>query len=140
MTAPDLKPCPFCGGDVFHIQSWEGDSHDVGCFNSECPIKPNAWAETEDEAIAAWNTRAVDPAAIREAMADRIEQLVKERDEAERNETLCSNMAVNYLERAEVAESKLDKAVEFIQEVRRNGNTRLASMAIAVLIELEKTE
>jgi hypothetical protein len=40
-------------------------------------------------------------------MAERIEQLVKERDEAERNETLCSNMAVNYLERAEVAEAKL---------------------------------
>jgi len=67
MTAPDLKPCPFCGGDAFHIQSWEGDSHDVGCFNGECPVEPHAWAETEVEAIAAWNTRAVDPAAIREA-------------------------------------------------------------------------
>ena len=32
----------------------------------------------------------------------------------------------------------LDTAVEFIQEVRRNGDTRLASMAIAVLAEIEK--
>jgi hypothetical protein len=34
-------------------------------------------------------------------------------------------------------EAKLAKAVEFIEEVRRNGDTRLASMAIAVLAELE---
>jgi len=48
---------------------------------------------------------------------------------------------INILQaRAETAEAKLAKAVEFIQEVRRNGDTRLAFMAIAVLAELEKTE
>lgn len=34
-------------------------------------------------------------------------------------------------------EANLAKAVEFIQEVRRNGDTRLASMAIATLAEIE---
>jgi hypothetical protein len=34
-------------------------------------------------------------------------------------------------------EDKLAMAVEFIQEVRRNGDTRLASMAIATLAEIE---
>ncbi len=67
MTTPELKPCPFCGGEALAIQSWEGDAHDVGCFNGECIVEPHTWAETKDEAIAAWNTRAVDPAAIREA-------------------------------------------------------------------------
>jgi hypothetical protein len=108
----------------------------------------------QETAIAAWNTRAVDPAAIREAMADRIEQLVKERDEAERNETLCSNMAVNYLERAEHAEAKLAKAVEGLRmlvkldddyspfggELLRDRVVRTWEEARAVLAELEKTE
>ena len=68
MTEPDLKPCPFCGGEaIAHPCALEGDDHDVGCFNGECPVEPHTWAETKDEAIAAWNTRAVDPATIREA-------------------------------------------------------------------------
>ena len=40
--------------------------------------------------------------------------------------------------RVKELEDKLIRAVEFIQEVRRNGDTRLASMAIATLAELEK--
>jgi len=60
MTQPDLKPCPFCGGEASAISPDE-----VGCFNGECPSEPHVWAETE--AITAWNTRAIDPAVIREA-------------------------------------------------------------------------
>jgi len=60
MTEPDLKPCPFCGGEASAISPDE-----VGCFNGECPTEPHVWSETR--AIAAWNTRAIDPAAIREA-------------------------------------------------------------------------
>jgi len=68
MIMHDLKPCPFCGGEaIAHPCTLEGDDHDVGCSNGECPVEPYAWAETENEAIKEWNTRAVDPAAIREA-------------------------------------------------------------------------
>ena len=53
---------------------------------------------------------------------------------------------IEALEREAILDAKLladtqallDTAVEFIQEVRRNGDTRLASMAIAVLAEIEK--
>jgi hypothetical protein len=80
--------------------------------------------------------------------ADRIEQLVKERDEAEKNETLCSNMAVNYLERAEVAEAKLAKAAAALRwVVNAKGLTdpteygySAIKHARSVLAELEKTE
>jgi hypothetical protein len=68
MTEPDLNPCPFCGIEATAVHDDEYSSGwDVGCFNGECLVEPHAWAETKDEAIAAWNTRAVDPAAIREA-------------------------------------------------------------------------
>lgn len=140
MTDPDLKPCPFCGGDKNTIckTDYDGrDSYAVSCRYPEChgAIFTLGYGYFADkaEAIAAWNTRAVDPA------ADRIEQLVKERDEAERNETLCSNMAVNYLERAEVAESKLAKAVVTLREMLEDSEYWWP-YARATLAELEKTE
>ena len=73
---------------------------------------------------------------IEDAAADRIEELVKERDGLLR--VVTDNHVA--LLRAEAAEAKLAKAVEFFQEVRRNGDTRFASMAIAVLAELEKAK
>lgn len=70
---------------------------------------------------------------IRGIAADRIEQLVEERDLARRLLGAATQMQKE-------TQAELAKAVEFIQEVRRNGDTRSASMAIAVLAELEKTE
>ena len=72
---PDLKPCPFCGGDKLIICETdfgfeEQTVYAVSCRYPECHGGIYALShgnfETKDEAIAAWNTRAVDPAAIRE--------------------------------------------------------------------------
>ena len=74
MTDPDLKPCPFCGGDKNTIckTDYDGrDSYAVSCRYPECHgaifTLGYGYFPTKDQAIAAWNTRAVDPAAIREA-------------------------------------------------------------------------
>jgi len=74
MTQPDLKPCPFCGGDKNTIckTDYDGrDSYAVSCRYPECHgaifTLGYGYFPTKDEAIAAWNTRAVDPATIREA-------------------------------------------------------------------------
>ena len=74
MTKPDTKPCPFCGGDKNTIckTDYEGrDSFSVSCRYPVCHgaifMLGYGYFPTADQAIAAWNTRAVDPAAIREA-------------------------------------------------------------------------
>jgi Lar family restriction alleviation protein len=74
MTNEELKPCPFCGGDKNTIckTDYDGkDSYAVSCRYPDCHgaifTLGYGYFPTKDQAIAAWNTRAVDPAAIREA-------------------------------------------------------------------------
>jgi Lar family restriction alleviation protein len=76
MTKPDLKPCPFCGGGKHTIcrTDYDYDNKDayaVSCRYHNCHGSifslGYGYFATKDEAIAAWNTRAIDPAAIREA-------------------------------------------------------------------------
>jgi Lar family restriction alleviation protein len=58
MSAPELKPCPFCGGeatvrdDPHHRTAVYIGCETVGCFGHY------QWDETQAEAITAWNTRA----------------------------------------------------------------------------------
>jgi Lar family restriction alleviation protein len=58
MTA-ELKPCPFCGVEASEFKDrGHSTAYSVGCFNCDCTIEANTWADTKAEAIAAWNTRA----------------------------------------------------------------------------------
>ena len=60
----ELKTCPFCGADGEIKTSYNGyherDMYTVVCSNPKCEINYLAMKmkPTEDEAIAAWNTRA----------------------------------------------------------------------------------
>ncbi len=65
MTASELKPCPFCGGDKNTICKTDydgGDSYAVSCRYPECHgaifTLGYGYFATKAEAIAAWNTRA----------------------------------------------------------------------------------
>ena len=69
-----IKRCPFCGGDKNTIckTDYDGrDSYAVSCRYPECHgaifTLGYGYFPTVEQAIAAWNTRAVDHAAIREA-------------------------------------------------------------------------
>lgn len=59
----DLKPCHYCGGEVAYLRFIMQEA-DVFCpdCNANGPV-----CDSEEEAIAAWNARTIDPAAIREA-------------------------------------------------------------------------
>ena len=48
----ELKPCPFCGGEVKIIP--EGDYHEIICVNCQLSM----WWNTADELVKAWNRRA----------------------------------------------------------------------------------
>jgi hypothetical protein len=82
MTKPDMKPCPFCGETEFlvaynsplKVAKGGGrvlkDQYQVRCKNNAVHAMVTmevSSSDTADQAIAAWNTRAVDPATIREA-------------------------------------------------------------------------
>ena len=60
MTAPDLKPCPWCGKKA---RIWQDPSHSaaffVGCDDGETDCFGSIhWGQTKSETITAWNTRA----------------------------------------------------------------------------------
>lgn len=59
---PELKPCPFCGGEVEIVRVGGGWfwKH-IGVFetwDADCPIQFNRKYDTKEEAIEAWNRRA----------------------------------------------------------------------------------
>jgi Lar family restriction alleviation protein len=62
----ELKPCPFCGGEAStEFIDYEGDTwvgkHEVICCNDTCVVQPNTDGfEPEEDAIKAWNTRALE--------------------------------------------------------------------------------
>lgn len=61
---PELKPCPFCGGDVVVHESKDSQpTYDIHCQTKDCYVSGNEWDciwEHPDKAvlIEMWNTRA----------------------------------------------------------------------------------
>lgn len=60
MTAPDLLPCPFCGGDAEIWRAHEGRTAWVACMG-RCAVLVSKEYTTDADAIAAWNRRAAAP-------------------------------------------------------------------------------
>jgi len=55
----EMKPCPFCG-EAPEIEPWHGGAPTkklISCQNEDCEVGPSVTGETEDEAVAYWNTR-----------------------------------------------------------------------------------
>lgn len=88
----DLEPCPFCGGEASETigsirysdrhEAWwpDGtqirDAYFVNCLKCGCDNKAMLGHQTEDAAIAAWNTRAPSSAAReRDAMREALTRL-----------------------------------------------------------------
>jgi len=60
---PELKPCPFCGGEAeFYPNDIEGEENWVECCNAKCQATNGYVRRTPEEALSAWNTRS-EPAA-----------------------------------------------------------------------------
>ena len=55
----ELKPCPFCGGEAkidfngIDYVLWKF----VKCQNPECEVQTKQITQSDEQAIAAWNTR-----------------------------------------------------------------------------------
>lgn len=70
-----LKPCPFCGGagHVSHsFGKWYAACEASWLRGDGCAVGPFTHFESREAAVAAWNTRAEDPAlaALRKELAD----------------------------------------------------------------------
>lgn len=55
---PELKPCPFCGGEAV-VRAFTISRSFVVCCE-DCPIGFLVPYDSEEEAVEAWNTRAVE--------------------------------------------------------------------------------
>lgn len=60
MSDPELKPCPFCGGDArvdaMPVYVVAGDCYQCICIGG-C-ASSSAYYDSEEDAVAAWNRRA----------------------------------------------------------------------------------
>lgn len=63
MSGPELKPCPFCGGQGVALTGPVQTLWGVTCLRCSCWLDDRA--PTAIEAVAAWNRRTPDPAQIR---------------------------------------------------------------------------
>jgi len=52
----ELKPCPFCGGEVEMEWNFHTDTYCIYCKNCECYVDQHE--TVADEAEKAWNRRA----------------------------------------------------------------------------------
>ena len=60
MPSEELKPCPFCGEPPhsFLVNYGTGHDHGIECDNLKCLTLVTVDANTRDEAVKIWNTRA----------------------------------------------------------------------------------
>lgn len=78
MTIPtdELKPCPFCGHFPFHRQLVNDGRWETACQTVSCMRPGTGIRRSEAEAIAAWNTRSLEPeAADRRVSEAEVEKL-----------------------------------------------------------------
>ena len=54
---PELKPCPFCGGEANVFGNYDDSEYHANCTNNECGCCWVNHYDTEEEAIEAWNRR-----------------------------------------------------------------------------------
>lgn len=105
-TTPDLKPCPFCGGEysigddyrpvVYFTKPVNGveyrycECHDCGIRTADC--------DTELDAIEAWNTRAEMPQPVTDALDPDMpaDQLRLHMGELTPNEVLVARAAIRW--------------------------------------------
>ena len=60
IDAPELKPCPFCGGDAvytYHNGGWPNSCDSVQCADWKCPSRSGG-RPSKNTAAELWNTRA----------------------------------------------------------------------------------
>jgi Lar family restriction alleviation protein len=68
----ELKPCPFCGGEVKASKiSRYSQRHQVACYSQICAAQPSIVESKKSVAISAWNSRAPQhPAIALESISD----------------------------------------------------------------------
>lgn len=128
MTAPDLKPCPFCGGEAYlRSDVSHSKAYFIGCSTVDC-FGEIHWGQTKNEAIAGWNTRAdLIPAMLAEAVQAEREACAEMVDEM----ALAARKSYDVL-------CDVDHAAKISAAILADEFARLASAILALIDGAEK--
>ena len=107
MSAPELKPCPFCGGKKLYAEYNEFGGLVVLCANCEAH-GPSSEADKE-QILAAWNTRAD----LCNPTDERVKELEAENARLRGALSIYADVVSNYASESELAS---DPAYDWLQE------------------------
>lgn len=142
MQEIELKPCPFCGGEV-QVYDDECGHYAIGCKFC-CDVAPiTTWEDTIEKAIAIWNTRnpkrESDMKEAFEKIKERLEEEVAyQSSKADKAGKTCAFEEITVVKAREKMAECYEHAIEIVNQVAEENKNKYVSIGAYKQVEWER--